>query len=117
MQKELAEKERLLDEATEAERALAGLPRDILHLKTLITFLDEQFAPMKKKSESLLEENTVTYDVLWLLFHEGSEVIYKDVHAGLKSAGRVSQSCLNHVLMSDHTRFVFCRYWDTAIIL
>ena len=68
----------------------ATLRKEIQELKALLTYLDEELMPMKKKSETLFEENKVTFDILWLLFHEGTEVIFQDVRVGLKSAGKVS---------------------------
>ena len=77
------------------QSARAALRRDVQHLEALLSFLEIEFAPLKEKSESLRHENVVTFDILWLFFHEGSEVIYKDVHAGLKSVGKVFRQCLN----------------------
>ena len=103
-----------------------GVRKDIAHLKALITFLEEEFMPMKKKLDTLLEGNTVTYDILWLLYHEGCEVIYSDVHAGVKSAGKVF---LQSLALSDvrlHTLLIFVvpeqcnhtlRLWFSTLII
>ena len=84
-------------DSSPTESARAALRRDVQHLEALLGFLQKEFAPLKEKSESLAHENVVTFDILWLFFHEGSEVIYKDVHAGLKSAGKVFPQCLSLV--------------------
>jgi hypothetical protein len=39
--------------------------------------------------DSFLTENKVTFDILWLLFPEGSEVIFKDPISDMKCAGKV----------------------------
>lgn len=61
----------------------------VLHLESLLAFLDKEFQPMKQKMDALMSKNTVTFDILWLLFPEGSEVIFKDLSTDLKRAGKV----------------------------
>jgi hypothetical protein len=45
---------------------------------------------MEAKIEKLTSEDKITFDILWLLFPEGSEIIFKDPISDLKGAGRVS---------------------------
>src|SRR6266496_4937586 len=62
---------------------------EVVHLESLLEFLDKEFQPMKQKMDALMSKNTVTFDILWLLFPEGSEVIFKDPNTDLKRAGKV----------------------------
>jgi hypothetical protein len=62
---------------------------EILHLESLLGFLDKEFQPMKEKMETLMSKNTLTFDVLWLLYPEGSEIIFKDLNTDLKRGGKV----------------------------
>jgi hypothetical protein len=75
----------------------------VLHLESLLAFLDKEFQPMKQKMDALMSKNTVTFDILWLLFPEGSEVIFKDVSTDLKRAGKVC-SPVKTFLTKDYKR-------------
>ena len=70
---------------------------EIEELKALISVLEEEYGPMVNKLDSLLVTKKISYDILWMLFHAGSEVIYKDIHAGLKCAGKVCPYNFNNL--------------------
>lgn len=63
---------------------------EVLHLESLLQFLDQEFEPVKQKMDRVLTENKITFDILWLLFPEGSEVIFKDPISDVKCAGKVN---------------------------
>lgn len=81
----------LTNASTQATTDVEELRLEVQHLESLLEFLDEEYEPMRQKSEELLRNSTVTFDVLWLLFPEGSEVIFKDQNSELKCAGKVNQ--------------------------
>lgn len=66
------------------------LPLEAEHLESLLQFLDKEFQPLQAKMEKLTSENKITFDIIWLLFPEGSELIFKDPVSDLKCAGKVS---------------------------
>ena len=45
------------------------------HLKVLIKYLDKDYAEIKKTLYPLLENNTITFDLLWALF-KSNEIAY-----------------------------------------
>lgn len=62
---------------------------EVLHLESLLQFLDKEYQPVKQKMDTLMANNTSTFDILWLLFPEGSEVIFEEPSTRLKMAGKV----------------------------
>jgi hypothetical protein len=62
---------------------------EVEHLESLLQFLDKEFQPLKAKLEKLTTENKITFNIIWLLFPEGSEVIFNDPVSDLKRAGKV----------------------------
>jgi len=72
----------------------------ILHLEKLLEFLDSRFRPMKGKMDELLCREEITFDLLWCLFPEGTEITFKDNNSGLICGGKVNTSippCLSEV--------------------
>lgn len=45
------------------------------HLKVLVKYLDKDYAEIKKTLYPLLENNTITFDLLWALF-KSNEIAY-----------------------------------------
>jgi hypothetical protein len=62
---------------------------EVLHLRALRTFLEEEFQELKEKAHHLLLNNTITFDLLWLLYPEGSEVTCRDSTSGQSWAFKV----------------------------
>jgi|SRR5277367_2000634 len=63
---------------------------EILHLHYLISFLQTELQPIKEKFEALANNDTISYDLLWLLFPEGSDIIFKDWQTNIKGASKVA---------------------------
>ena len=68
---------------------------EVSHLESLLEFLDREFEPAKEKIHTFLTEKKVTFDILWLIFRSGSDVIYKDPLSDVKCAGKV-HACSSH---------------------
>ena len=63
----------------------------------LNTFLQPELQPLKEKLEACVNHDTISYDLLWLLFHEGTDIIFKDLQTQIKGAGRVTSiNILSH---------------------
>lgn len=62
---------------------------EIVHLKQLLAFLDEQFRIVEQKVDSLLLSNKTSYDLLWHLFPIDSDVSFTERNSELICAGRV----------------------------
>jgi hypothetical protein len=62
---------------------------EVLHLESLIQFLDKEYQPVKQKMDALMANDSSTFDILWLLFPEGSEVIFEEPSTRLKMTGKV----------------------------
>lgn len=65
------------------------LQLEIEHLRALVTFLENEFRAAKAKLETLLSSNSITFDLLWLLFADLREVTFVDIPSGLRCAGKV----------------------------
>jgi hypothetical protein len=76
------------------------LKLQVLHLRDLLSFIDEVLEPVQQKMHALLLKNQITFDLLWRLFPEGSDVTFKDSRSGLISAGKVRFS--SSMLTTDH---------------
>ena len=70
---------------------------EILHLRELVTFLDEEFGSQSLKMDILLQKKSITFDLLWHLFPAGSEIGFKDCSSDLPCAGKVYLANLMHV--------------------
>src|SRR5947207_13667719 len=46
---------------------LEELRLEVLHLESLLGFLDKEFEPMKQKMDALMSKNTVKFDIICLL--------------------------------------------------
>lgn len=79
---------------------------EILYLQKLVEFLEAKFVPIKRKMETLLLNDNITFDLLWCLFPEGREVTFKDKNSGLTCAGKVF-SILMSFLMADYKLHIF----------
>lgn len=66
---------------------------EVLHLRTLVDFLEEDFKALKEKVDALSLKNDITYDLLWYLFPEGSEVSFHETKSDLICAGKVWLLC------------------------
>ena len=71
---------------------------EVLHLESLLQFLDKEYQPVKQKMDALMADNKITFDIVWLLFPEGSELIFADPNTYLKAAGKV------YILMKQFLR-------------
>lgn len=61
---------------------------EVRYLKGLIEFLQEEFEFVERKMDAL--KDNITFDLLWRLFPEGSEVVFRDINSGCNCAGKVS---------------------------
>lgn len=65
------------------------LSQEILQLQELISFLKGQFDTVKLKLDTLLNQKKITFDLLWLYFPIGSEILFDDQNTNLDCAGTV----------------------------
>jgi hypothetical protein len=72
-----------------SDSSTSELEAGITELRDLVTALDDEFAPIERKMKALLLTNHITYDLLWRLFPEGSEITFKETDTGLTCAGLV----------------------------
>jgi len=59
----------------------------VSHLKGLITVIEEEFEPYERKLDAL--KNDITFDLLWRLFPQDSEIVFKDLNSGCNCIGKV----------------------------
>ena len=64
-----------LSKAERKKRARVITATKAKHLKVLIKYLDKDYAEIKKTLYPLLENNTITFDLLWALF-KSNEIAY-----------------------------------------
>ena len=76
------------------------LKLQVLHLRDLLSFMDEELEAVQQKMHALLLKNQITFDLLWRLFPEGSDVTFTDPRSGLISAGKVR--FFSSMLTIDH---------------
>lgn len=65
------------------------LDLEVQHLRALLDFLEEEFESVKQKAQALLLTGHVTFELLWYLLPEGSDITFPDVNSGLTCAGKV----------------------------
>ena len=61
------------------------------------------FEPVTQKFQRFLTEKQATFDMLWLIFREGCEVIFKDPISDVECAGMVHNIHLSHVFLIQIT--------------
>lgn len=61
---------------------------EIFHLKGLITFIEEEFVSHVRKMDALNDD--ITFDLLWRLFPQGSEIVFKEPHSSCECIGKVA---------------------------
>lgn len=93
---ELLKLDTLSAESDVESQATVGAPqRDndshlrLLHLRELLSFLDAELQPVQQKMDTLLLKDHITFDLLWRLFPESSDVTFPDPQSGLTCAGKV----------------------------
>lgn len=96
MRAELLKLETVLVESQVESQATVGTPEpandiqlQVLHLRELLSFIDEELEPVQQKMHALSLKDHITFDLLWRLFPEGSDVTFSDPHSGLTCAGKV----------------------------
>ncbi|KAM0749809.1 P-loop containing nucleoside triphosphate hydrolase protein [Meredithblackwellia eburnea MCA 4105] len=57
----------------EEEKTSAQLAEQVEHLATLLTFIEELFAPIQAKLDRLLVDSLVSFQLLWAIFKPGPE--------------------------------------------
>ena len=72
-----------------AESASSDLSLETLHLRVLSEFLLEEYGSQASKMEIILRNKSITFDLLWHLFRDGTEITFKDGNSELSCAGRV----------------------------
>jgi hypothetical protein len=94
---ELLKLETLMAESDVESQATAGAPQrdndshlQVAHLRELLSFIDAEIQPVQQKMEALLLKDHITFDLLWRLFPEGSDVTFPDPRSGLTCAGKVT---------------------------
>jgi hypothetical protein len=109
---ELSKLEALLaDSNVESQATISPTQRDndsqlqVLHLRELLSFIDEELQPVQQKMDALLSKDHITFDLLWRLFPEGSDVTFPDPRSGLTSAGKVTPEP-SISLTTDYKRFI-----------